>query len=237
MVPSISQQWSAIRKRTRQFFGPKMEHRRRVEEHTHHEHKDEHSHSEHSHKKRNRIPVKRSEKYQFSGRGSYLYAVRKFNIQPPYAPFERRALIKIGSWGGCSSMTINNLWLRDRRRKRRRGYPRRTFRTILCIFVPLLLVRATMPLLSIWTLIPEVRIFGVFLYIFRWGGVNGVVYSSLLPPTAPITGHKVYDPSKSTTAELVKDATWSIAYGDGSTASGEVYYVLCCHCTRGLILG
>lgn len=48
------------------------------------------------------------------------------------------------------------------------------------------------------------------------------VFSSLLPAT-DTAGHEVYDPSRSTTAVKDQGYTWSIRYGDGSGAGGEVY--------------
>jgi hypothetical protein len=38
-----------------------------------------------------------------------------------------------------------------------------------------------------------------------------------------LSGHQVYDPTKSSTAKIVQGATWKISYGDGSSASGNVY--------------
>ena len=37
------------------------------------------------------------------------------------------------------------------------------------------------------------------------------------------SGHSVYNPSKSSTAKLLSGETWNISYGDGSSASGNVY--------------
>jgi aspergillopepsin I len=48
------------------------------------------------------------------------------------------------------------------------------------------------------------------------------VFSSELP-TAQRQGHDFYDPSKSSTAQELKGASWKITYGDGSGASGNVY--------------
>lgn len=48
------------------------------------------------------------------------------------------------------------------------------------------------------------------------------VFSSLLSAT-DTAGHQVYDPSRSTTAVQKKGYTWSIRYGDGSGAGGQVY--------------
>lgn len=48
------------------------------------------------------------------------------------------------------------------------------------------------------------------------------VFSSLLSATNT-AGHEVYDPSRSTTAVKDQGYTWSIRYGDGSGAGGEVY--------------
>jgi aspergillopepsin I len=51
---------------------------------------------------------------------------------------------------------------------------------------------------------------------------NRWVFSSELTPQQQ-AGHKIYDPSKSSTATLMPDYTWDIEYGDESTASGNVY--------------
>ncbi|PLW52503.1 hypothetical protein PCANC_10616 [Puccinia coronata f. sp. avenae] len=40
-------------------------------------------------------------------------------------------------------------------------------------------------------------------------------------PTA--SGHAVYDPKKSSTAQEIPNGTWKISYGDGSSASGVIY--------------
>lgn len=48
------------------------------------------------------------------------------------------------------------------------------------------------------------------------------VFSSFLSAT-DTTGHEIYDPSRSTTAVQKQGYTWSIRYGDGSGASGDVY--------------
>ncbi|KAI1822057.1 aspartic peptidase domain-containing protein [Xylaria intraflava] len=39
-----------------------------------------------------------------------------------------------------------------------------------------------------------------------------------------VNGQTLYDPSSSSTAEEVQDASWSISYGDGSSSSGSVYH-------------
>ena len=51
---------------------------------------------------------------------------------------------------------------------------------------------------------------------------NRWVFSSELPLTQQ-AGHKIYDPSKSSTSQPMPTLTWSIQYIDGSTASGNVY--------------
>ena len=48
------------------------------------------------------------------------------------------------------------------------------------------------------------------------------VFSSQLGANAQ-SGHSVYDPSKSSTSRPLTGETWSITYGDGSGASGNVY--------------
>ncbi|TLD19835.1 hypothetical protein PspLS_09632, partial [Pyricularia sp. CBS 133598] len=42
-------------------------------------------------------------------------------------------------------------------------------------------------------------------------------------PTSQQNGRPVYSPQRSTTSKLIPNATWSIAYGDGSGASGIAY--------------
>lgn len=48
------------------------------------------------------------------------------------------------------------------------------------------------------------------------------VFSTELP-SAEDTGHTLYNPASSSTAELLVGETWNITYGDGSGASGNVY--------------
>lgn len=48
------------------------------------------------------------------------------------------------------------------------------------------------------------------------------VFSSELP-SSQSSGHIVYDPSQSSTAQQLSGATWNITYGDGSSSSGDVY--------------
>jgi len=51
---------------------------------------------------------------------------------------------------------------------------------------------------------------------------NRWVFSSELPASEK-TGHSIYTPSKSSTSKLESGETWSISYGDGSGASGNIY--------------
>ena len=51
---------------------------------------------------------------------------------------------------------------------------------------------------------------------------NRWVFSSETP-SSESSGHTVYDPSKSSTAQELTGATWNITYGDGSSSSGNVY--------------
>lgn len=37
------------------------------------------------------------------------------------------------------------------------------------------------------------------------------------------SGHSIYNPSQSKTAKQIQGASWNISYGDGSSASGNVY--------------
>lgn len=48
------------------------------------------------------------------------------------------------------------------------------------------------------------------------------VFSSELS-SSQTQGHDVYNPTKSKTSKKLSGATWSISYGDGSSASGDVY--------------
>ena len=49
------------------------------------------------------------------------------------------------------------------------------------------------------------------------------MFSSELPASSQ-SGHSIYNPSKSSTSKIDSGETWSISYGDGSTASGNVYF-------------
>jgi hypothetical protein len=50
------------------------------------------------------------------------------------------------------------------------------------------------------------------------------VWSTELPTsvTSGSTGHTIFDPSKSSTWKASSGSSWTISYGDGSTASGDV---------------
>jgi len=58
---------------------------------------------------------------------------------------------------------------------------------------------------------------------FDTGSADLWVFSSELSSSEQ-GSHTVYNPSDSSTAEKDSGATWSISYGDGSSASGNVYY-------------
>ena len=52
--------------------------------------------------------------------------------------------------------------------------------------------------------------------------INRWVFSSELPANEQ-TGHGIYNPSKSSTSKIESGETWSISYGDGSGAAGNIY--------------
>jgi hypothetical protein len=57
---------------------------------------------------------------------------------------------------------------------------------------------------------------------FDSGSADLWVYSSLQPSNQQ-SGHAIYDPSKSSTSQSLVGNSWSIKYGDGSSAGGVVY--------------
>ena len=71
----------------------------------------------------------------------------------------------------------------------------------------------------------RVLVFGSFLTIsfLRVHSDNGRwVFSSELPANEQ-TGHNIYNPANSPTSAVDTGETWNISYGDGSSASGNVY--------------
>jgi len=57
---------------------------------------------------------------------------------------------------------------------------------------------------------------------FDTGSSDLWVFSTELPASEQ-SGHVLYNPAKSSTSKLLSGYTWSISYGDGSSASGNVY--------------
>lgn len=57
---------------------------------------------------------------------------------------------------------------------------------------------------------------------FDTGSSDLWVWSSELAHASRYSGHTIYNPSKSSTAKKVS-GSWNISYGDGSSASGNVY--------------
>lgn len=57
---------------------------------------------------------------------------------------------------------------------------------------------------------------------FDSGSADLWVYSTL-QPSSQQSGHSIYDPTKSSSSQLLVGNTWAIKYGDGSSASGKVY--------------
>ncbi|CAF9918929.1 MAG: Type I transmembrane sorting receptor [Alectoria fallacina] len=58
---------------------------------------------------------------------------------------------------------------------------------------------------------------------FDTGSSDLWVFSTELPASEQ-SGHTLYNPAKSTTSKVDSGETWDISYGDGSGASGNVYF-------------
>lgn len=59
---------------------------------------------------------------------------------------------------------------------------------------------------------------------FSTGSADFWVWSSEARASrADLQGHSIYNPRNSRTSEKLHGETWEVRYGDGSTASGEVY--------------
>ncbi|KAI4236502.1 MAG: hypothetical protein LQ349_002511 [Xanthoria aureola] len=57
---------------------------------------------------------------------------------------------------------------------------------------------------------------------FDTGSADLWVFSPRLPKTTDTSGHKVFNPDKSSTFKNTTGSSWRISYGDGSAASGSV---------------
>jgi hypothetical protein len=98
----------------------------------------------HLHFPKIRVPVKRSEKYKFSGTGSYLYALRKYNFNPPYGPPSLSVANGLGVRGKFSSMNSLVLLFVAMVKPRLENFLLPMFKMTPCTFVLLQLAKARM---------------------------------------------------------------------------------------------
>ena len=72
-----------------------------------------HEREQHTHVAAKRVPVKRSSTYKFNGTASYLYALRKYGFQPPYALLFLRLVLMCRTKGRVFVNQFSRLAIRD----------------------------------------------------------------------------------------------------------------------------